>query len=234
MISVLKKELFSYFTSAIGYVVLTVFFIYAGFCFYVTCLMANSADLSYTFSNLFTAMVFLIPIITMRLMSEEKKQKTDQLLFTAPVSLPTVVLGKYFSALCMILLCESVTILYTLVISFFTRPNFGIIAGNFLGLFLISGAFAAIGLFLSSVTENQIIAATGSFGVGVFFLLLDTIARSIPVSAVNKLLLNISFMQKYNNFTAGVLELRDVVFFISVIFTFLFLTVRFFEKRRWS
>ena len=217
MISIIKKELFSYFTSAIGYVILTVFFIYSGFCFYATCLMANSADLSYTFSNLFTAMVFLVPIITMRLMSEEKKQKTDQLLFTAPISLPSVILGKFLSATCMVLICESVTIV-----------------GNFLGLFLMSSAFVSIGLFLSSITENQIIAATSSFGVGIFFLLLDTIAKSIPISSVNKLLSNISFMQKYSNFTSGILEISDIVFFISVIFVFLFFTVRFFEKRRWS
>ena len=234
MISIIKKELFSYFTSAIGYVILTVFFIYSGFCFYETCLMANSADLSYTFSNLFTAMVFLVPIITMRLMSEEKKQKTDQLLFTAPISLPSVILGKFLSATCMVLICESVTLIYTFIISFFTKPNFGIIVGNFLGLFLMSSAFVSIGLFLSSITENQIIAATSSFGVGIFFLLLDTIAKSIPISSVNKLLSSISFMQKYSNFTSGILEISDVVFFISVIFVFLFFTVRFFEKRRWS
>ena len=234
MISIIKKELFSYFTSAIGYVILTVFFIYSGFCFYATCLMANSADLSYTFSNLFTAMVFLVPIITMRLMSEEKKQKTDQLLFTAPISLPSVILGKFLSATCMVLICESVTLIYTFIISFFTKPNFGIIVGNFLGLFLMSSAFVSIGLFLSSITENQIIAATSSFGVGIFFLLLDTIAKSIPISSVNKLLSNISFMQKYSNFTSGILEISDVVFFISVIFVFLFFTVRFFEKRRCS
>jgi ABC-2 type transport system permease protein len=134
----------------------------------------------------------------------------------------------------MVLICESVTLIYTFIISFFTKPNFGIIVGNFLGLFLMSSAFVSIGLFLSSITENQIIAATSSFGVGIFFLLLDTIAKSIPISSVNKLLSSISFMQKYSNFTSGILELSDVVFFISVIFVFLFFTVRFFEKRRWS
>lgn len=234
MFAILKKELVSYFTSAIGYVVLAVFFVYSGFCFYATCLMSNSADLSYTFSNLFTVMVFLVPILTMRLMSEEKKQKTDQLLFTAPVSLTSVILGKYLSALCMILICEFAVVIYTIIISFFTIPNYASICGNFVGLFLISSALVSIGLFLSSVTENQIVAAVSSFGVGVFFLLLDTIAKSIKFQVISKLLLNISFVQRYSNFTSGLLPLADVVFFVSVIFTFLFLTVRFFEKRKWS
>ena len=232
MLAILKREIVSYFTSAIGYVVLSIFLAFSGFYFYATCLMSNSADISYTFSNLFTVLIFLVPIITMRLMSEERKQKTDQLLFTSPVSIIKIVLAKFFSALVMVLICESITLFYTLIISFFTLPNFGILFGNFFGMLLMAGALLSIGLFLSSTTENQIVAAVSTFAVGVFILLLDTIAKSIPVEFITNFLLNLSFMKRYNNFTSGIFSLPDVTFFISVIFVFIFLTVRLFQKKK--
>ncbi len=230
--AIIKRELLSYFSSAVGYVVLFIFFLFSGFYFYATCLMANSADMSYVFSNLFTVLIFLVPIVTMRLMSEEKKQKTDQLLFTSPVSLTSIVLGKYLSAMLVVSICCSVVLVYITIVSFFTVPNFGNLLGNIFGVFLFTGAFIAVGLFLSSITENQIIAAISTFTVGVFVLLLDTIAKSIPLASLSKALLAFSFMQRYSDFTSGILSLENVLFFVSFIFVFLFLTVRLLAKRK--
>lgn len=234
MNAIIKKEFNSYFTSPIGYIVISAFFAFAGFYFYITCLIANSANLSYTFSNLFIITIFLIPILTMRIFSEEKKQKTDVALFTSPVKLSFVVLGKFIAALSIFLICISINLIFAVVISFFAKLNIASIFGNFLGLFLLSSALISIGIFLSSLTENQIIAAVSSISVGIFIMLLDTLANIIQSKFISNIFSKLSFMSKYNNFTLGMINLSDIVFFLSICAIFLFLTVRVFEKKRWA
>ena len=196
--------------------------------------MSNTTDLSYTFSSLFVIMIFVIPILTMRLFSEEKKQKTDQALLTAPVSLTAIALGKYIAALIMYLFCILITLVYAVIISFFNAPDWTTVLGNFLGIFLLGAALIAIGMFLSSITENQIVAAIGGIVVGVLMLFMDSIAQAISVEFVSDILKKISFMSYYNNFTLGVVSLKDIVFFVSVCVLFVFFTIRVFEKKRWS
>ena len=232
MAAIIKREISAYFLSAIGYIVLAAFYIFGGFYFYMSVLMSNTTDLSYTFSSLFVIMIFVIPILTMRLFSEEKKQKTDQVLLTAPVS--SIVLGKYFAALIMYLFCILITLVYAVIISFFNTPDWITVLGNFLGIFLLGAALIAIGMFLSSITENQIVAAIGGIVVGVLMLFMDSIAQAISVDFISNILKKISFMSYYNNFTLGVLNLKDIVFFLSVCVLFIFFTIRVFEKKRWS
>ena len=234
MAAIIKREISAYFLSAIGYIVLAAFYIFGGFYFYMSVLMSNTTDLSYTFSSLFVIMIFVIPILTMRLFSEEKKQKTDQVLLTAPVSLTSIVLGKYFAALIMYLFCILITLVYAVIISFFNTPDWITVLGNFLGIFLLGAALSAIGMFLSSITENQIVAAIGGIVVGVLMLFMDSIAQAISVDFISNILKKISFMSYYNNFTLGVLNLKDIVFFLSVCVLFIFFTIRVFEKKRWS
>ncbi|MDQ5983341.1 MAG: hypothetical protein RUMPE_00350 [Eubacteriales bacterium SKADARSKE-1] len=234
MSAIIKREISAYFSSAVGYVIMAIFFTFGGFYFYETSLVSNSANLSYTFSNLFIITIFLVPILTMRLFSEEKKQKTDQALFTSPISLFSVTASKFLSAVLMFLICMSITFFYAIAISFFTVPNWGTILGNFLGLFLLGSALISIGLFLSSITENQIVAAISGFGVGIFILLFETIAKVIPIEFISNIFSSLSFMSHYNNFTMGVINLVDIVFFISVCLIFNFLTLRVFEKKRWA
>lgn len=234
MFAIMKRELSSYFTSAIGYVVLTIFYLFAGLFFYVDSINADSADINYTFKNLFFIVIFVVPIITMKLLSEEKRQKTDQLLLTAPVRLTEVTLGKYFAANLVYLLCISITFVFALTISFFASPNWPVFWGNFLGLLFLGASFISIGLFLSSITESQIIAAICSFAVGIFILMMDSIPSLFNVEFVTKLFKSISFYSHYNNFTLGILDLTDCVFFLSVISLFVFLTTRSLEKKRWN
>lgn len=234
MAAIIKREISAYFLSAIGYIVLAAFYIFGGFYFYMSVLMSNTTDLSYTFSSLFVIMIFVIPILTMRLFSEEKKQKTDQALLTAPVSLTAIALGKYIAALIMYLFCILITLVYAVIISFFNSPNWTTVLGNFLGIFLLGAALIAIGMLLSSITENQIVAAIGGIVVGVLMLFMDSIAQAISVEFISNILKKISFMSYYNNFTLGVVSLKDIVFFLSVCVLFIFFTIRVFEKKRWS
>ena len=232
--AIIKREISAYFSSAIGYIVLAAFYVFGGFYFYMSVLMSNSTDLSYTFSSLFVILTFIIPILTMRLFSEEKKQKTDQALLTAPISLTAITLGKYFAALIMYLFCILITLVYAVIISFFNAPSWETVFGNFIGIFLLGAALIAVGMFLSSITENQIVAAVGGIVFGVLMLFMDSIARAISVEFISNTLKGISFMSYYNNFTLGVVSLKDIVFFVSVCALFVFLTVRVFEKKRWS
>ena len=156
-----KREMHSYLTSAVGYVFLAVFFAISGYYLFAASLVSNSTDLSYVFSNLFSIAIFLVPLLTMKLFSEERKQRTEQLLFTAPVRFTGVVLGIFFASLTMYLLGMSVTLVYFLVMCAFRVPDVAVFAGNFLGLLLLGAALCAIGIFISALTESQVIAAVG-------------------------------------------------------------------------
>ena len=231
MSAVMKRELNSYFSSAIGYIFIAVFYVFAGFYFFVTCLLSGNSSLTYTFSNMFAIAVFLV---TMRLWSEEKKQKTDQALFTAPVKLLPIVLGKYFAALVIYAISLAIFLVFGLVISCFVTPEWPVIIGNLLGLFLLGAALIAIGMFLSALTENQVIAAVSGFAVGLLIMMLDSIGSLFSNTFLVSIFTNLSFNAHYTNFTTGLLNFVDIIFFLSVIAVFVFSTVRVFEKKRWS
>ncbi len=235
MMAILKRELSSYFTSPIGYVFLAVFYFFSGLFFY-SVLYSNTTDITYVFSGLFTVLLFIVPLLTMRLLSEEKKQKTDQLLLTAPVSLTGLVMGKFLAALCMYAIALSVTVVYALILAGFASPEWMVVIGNIFGALLLGAALISIGLFISSMTENQMIAAVGSFAVMMFILMMDSFATMLPAafSFVGALLQSLSFMTRYTELTTGILNIGTVLFFVSVAVVFNFLTVRVLEKRRWS
>lgn len=234
MAAIYKREMHSYLTSAVGYVFLAVFFAISGYYFFATSLVSNSTDLSYVFSNLFSIVIFLVPLLTMKLFSEERKQRTEQLLFTAPVHFTGVVLGKFFASLTMYLLGMSVTVVYFLVMCAFRVPDAAIFVGNFLGLLLLGAALCAIGIFISALTESQVIAAVGSLAIGMFLLFANSFTPVVSNQLLNKVMDAISFYDHYLSFTRGLIHLSDLTFFISVTVLFLFLTVRHLERRRIS
>ena len=183
---------------------------------------------------MFFVMMIMIPILTMRLMAEENRQKTDQLLLTSPVSLPRLVIGKFLSAFAILLVCTLIFLVYGLVLSGFATVNWAIILGNIFGMLLIGSVFIASGLFISTLTENQMISAVGSIGLNIAFILIDSFAAVMPAKFLQELFSSLSFFAKYSQFTLGVFSLSNIFFFLSVIFIFIFLTVRVLEKRRWA
>ncbi len=235
MTAVMKRELSSYFVSVLGYVYLAIFLLFSGIYFFVTCLYGyGSNNLTYVFSNLFVIVIFLVPILTMRLWSEEKKQKTDQLLLTSPVRLTSIVLGKYLAALSVFAIGLLITIIYAAIISIFADPVWPLVLTNFLGLLLLGASLISIGLFISSLTENQLIAAIVSFGIGLLIMMLDSLKSIINIQFLTTIFNAISFNKHYQSFTSGILNVNDIVFFLSVSFIFIFLNIRVLEKKRWS
>lgn len=223
-----------YLTTAMGYVFLAVFYAISGYYFFSTSLAGNTTDFSYVFSSMFSTSVFLIPILTMRLFSEERRHKTEQALFTAPVKFSSVVLGKFFASLCVFAIGLSITLLYALVLSFFQTPDMAVFFGHFLGMLLLGGALCAIGLFISSLTENQIVAAVGAMAIGTFLMLIDSFTSILKNPFLSSICTSLSFFEHFQDFSVGVLNLSDVIFFLSVMVLFLYLTIRHLESLRIS
>ena len=233
MFAVLKRELSAYFSSPIGYIYLAVFYVFSGY-FFFGVLYSNTTSLSNVFNGMFTIIMLLIPILTMRLMSEDLKNKTDQALLTAPISLLSLVLGKFLSALIVYCLGVAITLVYAIVIATFAPPDWTVVFGNVLGMLLLGAALIAIGMFISALTENQVIAAVGGFAVGFSLILVNSLASLISTEWLKKFVSGLSFMERYDEFTNGILDISNIFFFISICAVFVVFTVRVFEKRRWS
>lgn len=232
--AIFRRELLAYFTTPIGYIFLAIFYAGAGLFFNMTSLSSGSADLAYTFTLLIYVLLVVIPILTMRTLSEEKNQKTDQCLLTAPVSLGGLVVGKFLAALVIFSLAVFITVIYAVVVSAFADPDWLVVVGNIVGFMLLGSAFISIGIFVSSLTENQVVSAIISFAAMLLCYLLSSIAQLIPVEWLSKVVSNLSFVDRYTGFTYGLFDLSNALFFVSVTAVFLYLTVRVLEKRRWS
>jgi ABC-2 type transport system permease protein len=234
MTAIIRRELSAYFASPIGYVYLGMIYFLSGFFLFTGVLLANSSMLTPVFQMLMTITMFMTPILTMRLMSEDKRHKTDQALLTAPISLGGIAAGKFFAAVLVYAAGITITLVYAVALSFFARVNWTVIWGNYIGLLLLGFAFISIGQFISSLTENQAIAAIGGFVAMLAVLLLDSIPQIIPNPLVASLIRSLSLIRRYTPITNGLLEPASLFYFISVCAVFLFLTTRVLEKRRWS
>jgi len=234
MFAVLKRELSAYFKSPIGYVFIAATFLFSGFFFWSFSLSQGSTDVSGVFQGMFYVYMIFVPLLTMRLIAEDNRQKTDQLLLTAPVSLFGLVLGKFLSAYIIFLLGDLIMLIYGVVMSFYASVNWALIFGNFIALALAGGVLVSVGLFVSSLTESQMIAAIGSFGANLVLMLVTTIASVIPWDFARDIIGSLSVFDRYYEFTTGIFSLSNAFFFVSIIVIFLFLTVRVLEKRRWA
>lgn len=233
MFAILKRELSAYFRSPIGYIYLAVFYVFSGY-FFFGVLYSNTTSLSNVFNGMFTIIMLLIPILTMRLLSEDRKNRTDQALLTAPINLISLVMGKFLSALIVYTLGVAITVVYAIIIATFARPDWTVICGNIVGMLLLGAALISIGMFISALTENQVIAAVGGFAVGFSLILVDSLSGLISIGWLKNFVSGLSFMVRYDEFTNGILDISNVLFFVSVCAVFIFFTVRVFEKRRWS
>jgi ABC-2 type transport system permease protein len=230
----MRRELAAYFYSPIGYVYLAVFYFFSGYFFFSAVLINNSSVLTPVFSVLINVVMTLMPLLTMRLMTEDRRHRTDQALLTAPVSLIAIVAGKFCAAALVYTAGISITLVYALVINLFAHVNWAMIWGNYIALLLLGLTLISIGQFISSLTENQVIAAIGSFAAMLGLFLLDALPQIIPNRFLTAFIAQISFIRRYRPITSGILGLSNLFFFISVCGLFLFLSTRVLEKRRWG
>lgn len=233
MLAIFKREFKAYFISPVGYVVLAFFLLFSGYIF-SSMFMAGLPDITILFQNMFTIALFLVPILTMRLMSEDKRQKVDQALLTAPVKLSSIVLGKFFAALAVFALGFANTLIFQIIISCFVSTNWLVYLGNVVGMLLLGASLIAIGLLISALTESQMVAAVGTFAISMLIFMLDGLAETIGIDVFKKVAEWVSFSGRYNTFISGVFDYSNLIFFVSVAAIFLFLAVRTLEKKRWA
>ncbi len=236
MSAIFKREFKTYFTSPIGYIVLAMIYGLSGYFFFMYNLAGGSADLSYVFSSILTFLMLLVlPVLTMRLMSDDKRQKTDQALLTAPVSLTGIVLGKFFAALLLFTIGISIMLLFAVIIATQVTPDWLVVFGNFIGLLLLGAMIIAVGLLISCLTESQFVAALGTFLASFALLMIDSIGSMLSSSTIAVAVTNfLSVSQRYSTFTSGLMQYDDIVFFVSMTALLLFVTVRVLDRKRWN
>ncbi len=248
---IFKKEMRLYFTSPVAYVVLAIFLVIAGYFFYSIFAFFTMAsmqaamnpqmarDLTVTdsvlrplFSNVSVILLLLIPLVTMRLFAEERRSGTIELLLTYPVRDGAVLVGKYLAALTLYALMLAFTLLYPALLFYFARVEWGPLVTGYLGLLLMGATFLSVGVFASSLTENQIVSSLITFGVLLIFWVIGWSA-DYAGGVWGKVLSDLSILEHYDTFAKGVLDTKDVVYYVNFTVLGLFLTLRSLEARRW-
>lgn len=237
MTSVFKRELMQYFLTPTGYVFTGIFWLLGAVFFFLYNVLAASSDLSALFGNMSYLFMMIVPLLTMRLLSEERRSRTVQLLYCAPASLASVVLGKFFAACAVLLVALAGTFLYVAVIGCYARVYAGLVFSNYLGFFLLCACYIAIGLLMSAVTESQITAAVLTFGANMLLQLLEMIAPTLHVPYLPFLpgLLGVlSLNARYADFTSGMIAPASIAYYATFAAVVLSITVYLMDRRRWS
>lgn len=236
MKAIYKRELKSYFASPIGYIFLAVFYFFEGNAFAET-YSYGSADLTSVFFNLLTlvAIIFLTPVLTMRLLSEDRRQKVDQALLTAPVTVTGIVLGKFFAAFTVFAVAFVPTIFFQIIVSLLVSSlNWLIYLNALLGVLLTGAALIAIGLAISSLTESQAISCILTITAYASLFTINYIAELTGVKFVISVAEYLAIFDLLADFGDSVFHVTDVVYLISITALFIFFSVRAVERRRWA
>ena len=224
-----------YFTGVIGYVFLVIFLAVAGIIFAYSTLFSMSADVTTYYTAMLIFSAVMLPILTMKTFSEERKAKTEQLLLTAPVSITAMVIGKFLAAYVIYGGAVVLTSLYFLLLAPYATLEVAVLLGNAVALLLVGLVFISIGLFVSSLTENQLSAAIGSIAIILGFLGIGILTSLLPTSFGLRFVLDaLSIFTRFSTFTSGYFDLASFVYYLSVSGVFLYLTVRVFDRRRYN
>ncbi len=241
--AIYKREMRAYFTSPIGYIFIAAYLAVSGFIYSmytVQAALTGDTNLGTYFMMMIFVFSVILPVLTMKSFSEERKLKTEQLLLTAPVSLPGMVMAKFLAAYTMfagtyLISCLNYCVLFMYQPDALALPNLKVtLVGYSIAILLLGGAFIAIGIFISSLTENQLTAIMGTMAVLILTIMCSFLNSYIDSYPVRVVLSWISIYSRFANFTNGVFDYAAVAYYASIMFIFLFLTVRVYEKRRWE
>ena len=251
MLAIYERELSYFFNSIVAYVVITIFVLLGGYFFYNLVAFFNmlsiqvmqnplaAKQLNITegvleplFGNLSIVMLLIMPLLTMRLLAEERKTGTAELLFTYPISDWDAILGKYLATLTVFGTMLGLTALFPLLLTKYATPEWGPVFTAYLGLLLLGMAFIAMGLFFSSLSDNQLIAGMLTFGFALLFLIIGWITPFVSAN-VAAVVTQLSILEHFNNFAKGIVDTNDVVYYLNFSLFFLFLCSRVLESNRW-
>ena len=233
MTAIFKREFKAYFNTPIGYIVLTAYYLFLGI--YFTLIYSyGSPDIQSLILAMVMVVTFTVPVITMRLISEEKRQKSDQLLLTAPVKLNSIVLGKFFAALCVYALGFAPTVIYEIIIMSYVSVNVFSSIYSLFGIILLGSALISVGMFISSLTESAVVSAILTLVTNIFLIYMSSFSSMVKISWLASVFKKASFISAVESFGNNTFSVPDIVYFISITVAFLFLSVRSIEKRRWA
>jgi len=227
-----RKELRSFFDSHIAYIVITIFLLICGWFFFSDLFLVNQASLRNLFNIIPFIFMFFVPAITMRLISEEKRSGTIEVLVTLPVRDYEIILGKFLASLVLIAVAVLLTSVYVITLSGIADFDLGSVVSGYIGLIFLGAAYLSIGIFTSSLTQNQIVAFITSFVIIFALFMLDKVLMFMP-TILASFLEYLSVSYHFSNISRGVIDSRDVIYYLSLIFFFLFLAVRALENRKW-
>ena len=227
-----KKELRTFFDSHIAYIVITIFLLICGWFFFSDLFLVNQASMRNLFGIIPFIFMFFVPAVTMRLISEEKRSGTIEVLVTFPVRDHEIILGKFLAGLILIVVAVLLTLVYAITLSGIGDFDFGSVVSGYIGLIFLGAAYLSIGIFTSSLTQNQIVAFITSFVIIFALFMLDKVLMFMP-TLLASFLEYLSASYHFSNISRGVIDSRDVIYYLSLIFFFLFLAVRALENRKW-
>ena len=235
MLAIYKRELRGYFVGVIGYVFLVIYLAMAGILFSYTTMFSMSANVTTYFTLMLIFSAIVLPLLTMKSFSEERKTKTEQLILTAPISLPAMVFGKFFASYTVFGSATLLTSLYFLFLIPYAKLQFAVLFGNLIALLLVGMVFISIGLFVSALTENQLSAAIGTIAIILGFLGIGLINALIPTKyAIRFVFSALSVFTRFQGYVNGYFDLASVIYYLSVSAIFLWLTVRVYDRRRFG
>ena len=234
MLAIYKRDLRAYFSSPLGYVFIASFLIVTNLVFLLTNLLTGSNALGTVYTVILYILMVIVPILTMRTFSEDYKQRTDQLLLTSPVKASGIVMGKFLAAYTVYFIALVITVIYVIIVAAVGDVNMASIIGNYIALLGVATVYIAIGCFISSLTENQLVSAIATLGVFAAIFILDMAYDLVNVDWIKTILYWVSIFRRYNTFYLGVFSIADFFYYLSISAVFVFLTVRVLEKKRWS
>lgn len=234
MFAIYKKELRSYFVNPIGYVYVALFLAVSSLLFTYTTLYSGTCEVNVYYTFMLYLFAILIPLLTMRMLSEEKKSKTEQILLTSPVSLFSVIFAKYLAAFTLFAGTLLASCLNFIVLYFYGEPNSVIMFSTTLGILLIGSAFVAIGIFVSACTENQLVSALVTIVSIAATLVIGILASYVKFTPLRVVMKWLSIFDRFYVFTYGYFDIVALLYYVSITVIFIFLTIRVYEKRRWE
>lgn len=233
MLAIYKREMRGYFTTPIGYVFLAVFLAVAGAVFCYTTFYSMTSEVTPYFSTMLICFIVLLPLLTMKLFTDEKKQKTEQLLLTSPVPLFGIVFAKFLAAYTVFAAATVFTTCYFLLLAIYGNVQAGLLFGNLVALLLVGMAFIAIGTFVSAITESQLSAAVVTVAILAGFSAITFLCDLLPETYFLRYLIEtLSLFYRFQNFTNGIFDFVALFYYLSLTALFLFFTVRVFDRRR--
>lgn len=221
--AIIKKEVKSYFLSPIGYVFIGLFLAMCSVFFYLDVVSYGSIQFENMFYSAATVLTFIVPILTMRMFAEERKTGTEQLLYTSPRSITSIVLGKFLSAVIIIAITEILTLVYFAILCFFGTPHIQTTLVTLLGFLLLSMAYISFGMFASSITENQIIAGAITIGFFIITWFLPNFSSTLS---------SLSLINMFNKFPSGLIAMDEIIMYLSFTILFVLLTIIVLQRKK--